>query len=297
MERLIDLHIHSNISDGKLSPKEVIDRAYKNNVRFISIADHDSIDAYNEDLFEYAEKLGIKIIPGLEISTKIKKCGIHVLGYNYDINNLELKNTLIKLRNARHDYLYNVSDLLKKLGYVVNINDLDKIESVTKAHIALDVINNKDNKDLLIKNFGYVPNMGEFIETIMNEGCPAYVEKVTITPKEAANLIRKASGVVILAHPVAYKYEDNLSNNDILSIVLEMEADGIEANYIYYNRDDEKIDECLEWNNFAKDNNLITTVGSDFHRLDNIHPDIGLINENINLSSIDVDKILDKLIN
>ena len=85
-----------------------------------------------------------------------------------------------------------------------------KLETVTKAHISTNVVENKENEGLLIKTFGYVPNRGEFIETIMNEGCPAYVKKITITPREATEVIREAGGKAVLAHPVGFKYENNL---------------------------------------------------------------------------------------
>jgi hypothetical protein len=284
MKNKIDLHIHTNMSDGALSPKEVINEAVKNDVSVIAIADHDTIDAYTDELYSYAKSKNVTIINAVEISTKIDKAGIHVLGYNFDITNQELKKKLFLLRNARHDYLHNVAIKLNQLGYFLNIEKLDKIEAVTKAHIALDVINDSKNNKLLLDNFNHIPSKGEFIETIMNEGCPAYVKKETITPKEASDLIRKAGGKVILAHPVAYKYEDNLSVDDILMLVNEMKADGIESNYIYIDRNNKKIDESNEWNTFAKENNLITTIGSDFHNHDGIHPEIGLINENIYLS-------------
>ena len=248
----IDLHIHSNLSDGTLSPKEIIDEAVKNNVNTIAIADHDTIDAYTKELYEYAKTNNINLINGVEISTKINKAGIHVLGYNLDLNNENFKQKLSSLRNARHDYLYNVAKKLEDLGYVINVEELDKIEAVTKAHISIDVINNKQNEDKLLKEFGHIPNKGEFIETIMNEGCPAYVKKETITPKEAGELIRSANGIVVLAHPVAYIYEDNLTEQDILELLKDMKADGIEANYIYYDRNNNRIDEVDKWNKFAK---------------------------------------------
>ena len=91
MEKLIDLHIHTVCSDGVLTPKKVIDEALTNKVSTIAICDHDTIEAYNEELFEYAKEKNIKLILGVEISTKTKKCGIHVLGYNFDLNNKELR--------------------------------------------------------------------------------------------------------------------------------------------------------------------------------------------------------------
>ncbi len=295
MEKIIDLHIHTNVSDGALSPKEVIDLAEKNGARVIAIADHDTIDAYNDELFDYAESKNMILIPAVEISTKTNKCGIHVLGYNFDLNNQNFKDRLGKLRNARHDYLHNVSKKLNELGYLVNTEELDKIESVTKAHISNDVINNKNNENILLQNFGHIPSKGEFIETIMNEGCPAYVKKETITPKEAADLIRSAGGKAVLAHPVAYQYEDNLSEEEILNLVKDMEISAIEANYLYVDRSRKRINDCEKWHDFAKKNNLICSIGSDFHSIDDIHPTIGFKNWDINFTYQDANLILDYL--
>lgn len=292
MAKLIDLHIHTNKSDGALSPKEVIDVAKKNGLYAIAIADHDTTEAYTDELFAYAKENNIKLINAVEISTKTDKVGIHVLGYSYDLNNKEFNNKLKKIRNSRHDYLHNVAKKLKELNYIVNTKELDKVDAVTKAHIALDVINNKDNEKELISEFGHIPNKGEFIETIMNEGCKAYVKKESITPIEAAKLIRSAGGIVVLAHPVAYTYEDNLTEKDIKEIVEEMKVDGIETNYIYIDRNNVKHNDIDKWTQFANELNLPTTIGSDFHNDDGIHPIIGLLNEDINLNDEDIDNIL-----
>ena len=273
---MIDMHIHSNYSDGKLTPFEIIDRCIINNVNKISITDHDTLDAYNNELFKYSKNNNIELITGVEISTKYNNIGIHVLGYNIDINNKKLKNKLNKLRNARHDYLCKVASKLKELGYIIDTDYLDTIESVTKAHIALNIIENKNNFNLLNNVFGHIPNKGEFIETIMNEGCPAYVKKESITPKKASKLIKEAHGKVILAHPVAYTYEDNLTEKDILEIIKTMNIDGIESNYIYIDKNNIKHNDINKWNEFANKYNLETSTGSDFHEYDGIHPDIGL---------------------
>lgn len=297
MKKIIDLHIHTTCSDGELTPKEVINVAIKNRVSVISITDHDTIGAYQKELFDYAKDNNIKIIPGVEISTKSDKCGIHVLGYDIDLNNEEFKNKLEKLRNSRHEYLYQVADKLNILGYIIDVTSLDKIEAVTKAHIALNVISNDKNKDILMREFGHIPNKGEFIETIMNEGCPAYVKKNTITPREAVELIEGASGVAVLAHPVAYKYENNLTDEDIVNLVNDMKVGMIEANYVYVDKNNKKINECDYWNEFAYRNNLKTTIGSDFHKDDGIRPVIGLIGGNIKLSDSEIDEIIANLEN
>jgi predicted metal-dependent phosphoesterase TrpH len=292
---LIDLHIHTNISDGELSPKEIIDEAVNNKASIISITDHDTIDAYTDDLIKYANNNKIDLIPGVEISTKSHGVGIHILGYNIDIHSNILKKQLEDLRNIRHEYLYNVGKKLKELGYEIDIEELDKIHAVTKAHISLQIINNLNNKEKLLKEFGHIPNKGEFIENIMNENCPAYVKKRSITPLEAANIIRKAGGKVVLAHPVAYEHQDNLTDLDIQEIIEEIIPDGIEANYIFYDRDENRYNESEKWKKVAKKNNLFTTIGSDFHTKSSKHALIGLINENIHISDEEINNIINLL--
>ena len=292
----IDLHMHTNKSDGALTPKQIIDEAAKANLQAISITDHDTIDVYTDETIKYAKEKGIKLIVGVEISTKSDRCGIHVLGYNFDLNNEEFKQKLDKIRNAIHDYLKAVAKKLEKLNYKINVEELDKIKSVTKAHISKNIIENEENKEELLKQFGHIPNKGEFIETIMNENCPAYVQKVTVTPKEAAEMIRKAGGKVVLAHPVAYANEDNMTVEEVQQLINKMKPDGIEAYYIYTNRNNEYINEIDKWLKLAKDNNLFSTIGSDFHIKDGHHAEIGMRNVGVKLEEETIKKILSNLI-
>lgn len=295
MLKRIDLHIHTTKSDGTLTPKEVIDEAYKNSVSVIAIADHDTIEAYNYELFKYANSKNIKLISAVEISTKTNKAGVHVLGYNFDLNNKKIQKKLSKLRNARHDYLKNVALKLEELGYIINVEELNKIDAVTKSHIALDIINNKRNIKILLEKFRHIPSKGEFIESVMNENCPAYVKKESITPKEAADIIREANGKVVLAHPVAYVHEDNFTDEDILNIIKDMKPDGLEANYLYIDSNNNKFNEVEKWNEFAKENNLFVTVGSDFHYKNGINPEIGFINTDLILKNEVIDEIIKNL--
>lgn len=282
---MIDLHIHTNCSDGLLTPYEVIDYASSNGIKIISITDHDTIDAYTDDILNYAKDKNVKLIPGVEISTKLK-CGIHILGYNIDIKNKVFKEKLKSISKSRHVYLNDVALKLKELGYLINVDKLDEIESVTKAHIANDVIGNPLNNDILIKNFNHIPSKGEFIETAMNEGCSAYVKKNTITPKEASEIIKAAGGKVVLAHPAAYKYEDGLTIEDIENIVLESNIDGIESYYIYIDRYNVSHNDIDIYSKLSKKLSKFETVGSDFHSFDNIHPKIGSVNIDIDLNDI-----------
>ena len=291
----IDLHIHTNVSDGKYTFKEIVDMALENNVTTISITDHDNIGAYTKENIEYAKSKNINLIYGVEISTKINKCGIHVLGYNIDLNNKELIDKLYLSRNSRHIYLKEVAKVLIKFGYVVNVDELDKVESVTKAHIAQDVVSNLKNRDLLMKEFGFIPDKGMFIETLMNEGKNAYVEKRTLSPKEASDIIKRAGGKVVLAHPVAYTYEDALTEEDTKKIIDDMNPDGLESFYIYVDRNNKVINDIDKWTEFASKNNLFVTIGSDFHQDDGIRPVVGLVNVLNDEDLPDTNKILENL--
>ncbi len=286
----IDLHIHSNYSDGILSTFQIIEEAIKNKIKIISITDHDSIKGYSKKLFDYAKENDITLITGVEISTKYQGFGIHILGYNINLYNEELNNLLNCSQKNRIDYLENVTNKLKSFGYEINTQKLKELESVTKAHIALDIIENDNNKEILLNTFGHIPNKGLFIETLLNENCPCFVKKESISPKEASKVIKNAGGHVFIAHPVAYRYEDNVNEEIILKLAKEINADGIEAGYIYVTKNNEIINESKIWQDFANKNNLLTSVGSDFHKEDGLHPTIGLNNynfENINVKWLD----------
>ena len=188
-----------------------------------------------------------------------------------------------------------MSKKLEDLGYEVNVEELKKAPSVTKAHISLDVVSNPNNNELLMKTFGHIPSKGEFIETIMNENCPAYVEKFSISSVEASEIIHLAGGKVSLAHPVAYKHEDGVDADWVANLVNQMKPDGLEANYLYVNRNEEEIDETAFWNEFATAHGLFPTVGSDFHAIDEIRPDIGFANKAFKLEPSQIDLILKNL--
>ncbi len=294
-KKIVDFHIHTNCSDGVLNPFQVIDLAKANGVSVLSIADHDSIEAYTKDLLNYANDNNIQLIPAVEMSTSFYGVGIHVLGYGFDLDNEDLKSTLLTLKNARRDYLFNVAKALNNLGYYIDVERLALLPSVAKSHIALDVVSQDCNRELLMKEFGKIPSKGMFIESIMNEGCPAFVEKFRISPIEASNIIHNAGGKVVLAHPVAYSYEDGLTESQIEDLIVQMNADGVESYYIYTDKNDRIIDECNKWGIIAENLNKFKTIGSDFHLSDELRPEIGLINTSLELSEKAVNEIINNL--
>lgn len=113
---------------------------------------------------------------------------------------------------------------------------------------------------------------------------------------EAANIIRKANGKVILAHPVCYVYEDNLETKKIFDLIKLMNADGIEAHYLFLNKDNVNQDDSKFWDDYAKANNLLSTIGSDFHQLDHKHIELGFKGTTFEISKEETNKIIEYLL-
>lgn len=292
-----DLHIHSTKSDGRLSPKEIIDEAAKNGVEVIAITDHDTVSAHTKQLHEYAREKGVKLLTGIEISSENARGGFHILGYNIDTENEALKAGVKKLKENRQAILEESSKKLAEFGFKVETEKLKNLESIAKGSIAENLLDNPDNKQALLERFGHMPTKGEFIQTFMNRGCPAYVQKEHITPAQAAEMIRKAGGKVVLAHPVVYIYEKGFSEEDVINVIKEINPDGVEANYVLYDKSNVRHYEYDRWSGVAKKFNAFLTIGSDFHRDDGIRPLIGFVNENIVLSEDDEKILKERLFN
>lgn len=214
-----------------------------------------------------------------------------------DIKSEKFKDALLIQRNSRIIYLEDVANKLLEVGYYIDVKELSKIDGVTKAHIAEYAVTCKKNKEKLLEEYSYIPTKGEFIETVMNPGCPAFVNKKTLTPVEASKLIKEASGKVVLAHPVVYNTKDNMSVDKLKILMKEMNVDGVEANYVYINRKNEFVNQIQLWNDVANELNIFTTIGSDFHNKDGINAVVGLTNyENLFLN-VNTNKIIEKISN
>ena len=208
--RIIDLHTHTVHSDGVLTPIELIDRAHDNGVSVLSIADHDTLGAYeDESTFEQAKKRDIRLIPGVEISARYRSVGIHVLGLFIDHENDALHNVLKRQHNFRIEYMNRVVDMFEKDGWAIALKEsLLSLGSITKAHISQSIVEHEENFERLKQLFYQIPNRGMFIEAMMNEGCTYFLERETLSPAEAIQAIHDAHGVAIFAHPIASLYED-----------------------------------------------------------------------------------------
>jgi predicted metal-dependent phosphoesterase TrpH len=269
-EGIIDLHTHTTHSDGELTPKELLTKANNYDLTAISITDHDTIAAYTPETFDIAEKLKVELVPGIEISTTDhEKRKYHILGLLIDIENPDLIDLTAKLKNKRTAYTEQLCDMLIENGWAIDRDNLlTDQRAVTKAHIARSLIAHPHNTKTLKDMFdGRLPREGELIEATMIRGKPYYIESPgEIGPQEAINTIHAASGLAILAHPgfsiMKGENFDNLSKKFV-----NLGIDGFEAINVQYDRsnNDREVDHIEQLTNFALQNRLVISGGSDFH--------------------------------
>lgn len=244
-----DLHIHSNFSDGLLSPEEIVRKARDSGLSVISITDHDIVDGIEPALAE-GIKTGVKVIPGIEFTTDLPDTEIHILGYYIDYKAKWLKELLLKIREDRTNRIYKIAEKLKKLGIDINAEDILALAekgSVGRPHVA---------RMLLEK--GIVKSIQEAFNKYLDNNAPAYVPHFRLTPAEAVKTIIRAGGIAVYAHPA-------VSNKD--EMIPELVAAGLGGIEVYYKsseRSDAKENE-KHYKSLAKKYGLLMTGGSDFH--------------------------------
>lgn len=195
----IDLQVHSNFSDGKYTPREVVAMAKEKGVRVISLTDHDTVVGLPEALAA-GKEFGVKVIPGIEISAE--EHGIHILGYGVDYKNAELLLAFEEAKQSRLAGARKMVENLKKSGFVVEWEDVLQEAAgaalVVRPHIARAVLNRPENKEKLKG----ISSSGDFIETHLSDASPNYVKRAHIGAEAAIKLINRVGGVAVWSHPL-----------------------------------------------------------------------------------------------
>ncbi len=246
----IDLHIHSTASDGRLSPADIVNRAVERGLTVIALADHDTVDGIVPALTAAKAFPQLKVIPCVEVSTDVPSGEVHVLGYFIDYTDPELAAKLERMRHSRRERAQGMIAKLRDLGIRIEWQRVQEIAgsgAIGRPHIA---------QALLEK--GYIASIKEAFTKYISRDGPAYVEREKMTPVEAVELILKANGLPVLAHP--------LTVSDPESMVIELKAGGLVGIEAYYNG--YTADEINKLVSLANRHNLITSGGSDYHGLD-----------------------------
>ncbi|KYK25244.1 hypothetical protein AYK26_02065 [Euryarchaeota archaeon SM23-78] len=264
MKGFIDLHIHSNKSDGMLSPTEIVEKAVMLDMKAISITDHDSVVGVKEAMA--AAKGRIEVIPGVEISCYEPEKGfgeVHILGFFFDLDAKPLNKLLEKAKHERIKQKKKIVNKLNELGFKISFEEVASLAKgeVGRPHIAQALINNYPEKFSSIQDV--------FNKYIRNDG-PAFVDRENLTRiKESVQAIIDSGGVAVLGHPLVL---DEEKVSDLVDYFIECRGKGIETIYPYAKLyahkgfDKEKEKKTIAFlKKIAKEKNLFETGGSDFH--------------------------------
>ena len=246
----IDLHIHSTASDGRFSPEEIVRKAAELGLNFIALADHDSVDGIASALEAARAFPGLKVIPAVQISTDVPSGEVHVLGYFIDYASHELEEALVGFRNSREIRAQRIVAKLSDFAIHIEWPRIQEIAgdgSVGRPHIAQAMLEK-----------GYIASIKEAFEKYIARDGPAYVEREKMTPVAVVELIARTNGLPVMAHPFTVP--------DPETLIAEMKAAGLVGIEAYYNG--YTADEINRLVGLAKECDLITTGGSDYHGLD-----------------------------
>jgi predicted metal-dependent phosphoesterase TrpH len=247
----IDLHTHSNASDGTLPPEEVVRLAKERGLRAIALTDHDTIDGLAEA--EAAGKqAGLEVIPGVEISARHPGGSMHILGYFLEYEDRLLAERLEVLKQARKDRNPQIIAKLNGLGIPMTMETVERISGrgqMGRPHIARALYEG-----------GYVRNIQEAFDIFLGNQGKAYVSKFRFPPEEAIEMIREAKGVPVLSHPFTLNLRNSEDLRERLQELKGLGLAGIEVYYPEHSPEQEAL-----YLSLARELGLLITGGSDFH--------------------------------
>ncbi len=247
---IVDLHVHSTRSDGTYTPSQLVDYALEKGLSAFALTDHDTTDGLAEAM-EYAKDKGIEVVPGIEFSTEYESRDIHILGLYIDYTKKEFKEQVqafIESRILRNQKMCkNLQEAGIDITYEALLSEFPD-STITRAHYARYLLDH-----------GYVKSLPEAFDHYVGDHSPYYVPREKVTPAQAVELILKADGIPILAHPPLYHMSyDRLEK--LVAVLKEAGLIGIEAVYSTYTAAEKR-----QMRKLAEKYNLLISGGSDFH--------------------------------
>ena len=252
---MIDLHLHTTASDGRLSPPELVARAAAAGLTTISITDHDTIAAI-ADVTTAAAGHGIRVVPGIEITAIDNGRDVHMLGYFFDIASEPLTTLLVSQRALRVSRVREIAARLASLGMAV---DAERVllkaasrpgSSVGRPQIARELV-----------RAGYVTSVQEAFELWLSPGRPGFVARTGPSPADVVDTIHAAGGLASMAHPGVTRRDE---------LIAPLADRGLDAIETYHS--DHTAEDVGTYRNLATRLNLLVSGGSDFHGEDTTAP-------------------------
>lgn len=247
---MIDLHVHSNKSDGSDSPADLVAMAEQKGITAFALTDHDTMSGVGEALAA-AEGTSVTVIPGIELSSHYLNKEIHVVGLYVNQNDPEFSSYLKQFVESRSARNRKMCELLTEAGMEITYEELcesfpDSI--LTRAHIAR-----------LLHKKNYVTGVADAFERYLGDHCPYYVQREKLPVENAIRLIKNAGGIAVLAHPTLY-HMGNKTLHELVRTCKEAGLDAIETKYVTYSSSDER-----QIKEIAAEFGLARSGGSDYH--------------------------------
>ncbi|GAC1452377.1 MAG: PHP domain-containing protein [Vulcanimicrobiaceae bacterium] len=242
---LVDFHSHTLESDGTSTPAELADRMRKRGVNTFSVTDHDSLGAYGK----FEDSVGAaRVVVGIELNTTYRGQEVHVLGYGFPVDAAEITEAILENRRQRDLRAEQMVAQLRRAGYDISIEavraQLGNDESaVGRPHVARALI-----------AAGIVSDIDGAFRQLLVAGKPGYVPSFYMPPHQAVELVARAGGVAVLAHPGRLKYE---------SIIDELVHAGLAGIEVFYPTHEPH--QVARYRAIATQHGLVMTAGSDFH--------------------------------
>lgn len=243
----VDLHAHTTASDGLLPPEDLVALAERSGVGVLGVADHDTVEGIRPALAA-GERLGVEVIPGVEINCDVEGSEVHILGYFVEHDAPWFRAYLVALRDGRENRAQRMVEKLQGLGVRLSYDRVRALAdgAVGRPHVARALV-----------EIGAVTTAGEAFERYIGRAGPAYVERMKVTPADAVRVIRRARGVPVFAHPM-------ISDRD--QMIPEMVEAGLAGIEVYYPEQSPEIQK--RYLGMCQAYDLVATGGSDFHGVD-----------------------------
>ncbi len=259
----IDLHVHSNASDGTLTPTELVLEAKKAGLRAFALTDHDTVTGIPEAkkaafALKENEDYELELISGVEISAGYGKRDIHILGLLIDENSKNLRQALEQIKNERDERNKKMVENLANAGLPISMEALKEEfpnAILTRAHFAK-----------YLQKMGVIKEIKEAFHKYLREDGPFYVQRKYVEPETAISFIKEAGGIPVLAHPLLY----HLSENQVKELIFHLKEAGLMGLEVIHSTNINNDESYLH--GLASKYNLIPTGGSDFHGA--VKPDI-----------------------
>ncbi len=259
----VDLHSHSNVSDGVLSPEALVERASENRTDVMALTDHDEVQGIPEAR-SAAKKYGVKFVPGVEISTTWAGATVHIVGLNIDETNPDLVRGLAETRHGRVERAMEMSLRLERVGisgaYEGAMNLVSNPFLVSRKHFARYLV-----------AAGHCKDIREAFRRYLVEGKPGYMPHHWASLEDAVSWIRGAGGVVGIAHPGRYRF------SDLVFGAFFEEFKHLGGTMIEVVTGSHSPDQYLKFAKVARDYGFLASQGSDFHAPDESRVDIGML--------------------